>query len=352
MSRRRGPFAPSTDRTQCSPSAALAPFVRGAADELPSYAQLRRRTDAPAESAWGLFGERDEVGTLNLAGPEQARAAAACVHTGQTLCLDYPLTAFDPPIAPTRGALRHTIFSRHRAHRDDVLDGFYPQAASQLDGLRHRRHQEHGFYNGTPDAEITEGSPALGIQRWAERGIVTRGLVLDVSRFRRESGRPIDHEGGEHLDATALEDALAAQAVRPRPGDALLLHTGWTQWYLGLDPAAQRRVRDNRRFTGVDQDHDVLAWLWDHRFAVIASDTYAFEALPARDDSPFGGTTDHGMMHQQLIAMLGFAVGELWRLGPLARASADDGRWTCLLVAQPLNLPGGVGSPANATAVR
>jgi hypothetical protein len=49
---------------------------------------------------------------------------------------------------------------------------------------------------------------------------------------------------------------------------------------------------------------------------VIAADTFAFEALPARTGSPFGGGTDSGMMHQRLIALLGFAIGELWRLTP------------------------------------
>lgn len=96
----------------------------------------------------------------------------------------------------------------------------------------------------------------------------------------------------------------------------------------------------------------MLGWLWDGRFAAVGSDTFALEALPAGADSPFGRAHEGGMMHQQLIALLGLAVGELWRLGPLARACAGDGRWTCLLTAKPLHLRGGVGSPANALAVR
>jgi hypothetical protein len=163
---------------------------------LPSYAALQQRTDAPAGSSWGLFGLADQVGTLNLAGRKEAITGAGCVRTGEVFTLDYPLDAVTPPLAPTRGAPSHRIFSRHPDHRDDILDGFYPQASTQLDGLRHRRHHVHGFYNSTPDHDVTEGSDALGIQHWAERGIVGRGLLLDIAAARRHAGRPIDHAAG------------------------------------------------------------------------------------------------------------------------------------------------------------
>jgi hypothetical protein len=50
--------------------------------------------------------------------------------------------------------------------------------------------------------------------------------------------------------------------------------------------------------------------------------------------------------------MLGFALAELLDLEDLARACAADGRWEFLFVAAPMHLPGGVGSPANAVAIR
>ena len=33
---------------------------------LPSYDELLQRTDAPAGAAWGLFGQDDELGIINL----------------------------------------------------------------------------------------------------------------------------------------------------------------------------------------------------------------------------------------------------------------------------------------------
>ena len=53
-----------------------------------------------------------------------------------------------------------------------------------------------------------------------------------------------------------------------------------------------------------------------------------------------------------LIGLLGMPIGELWNLDPLAGACAADRRWSFLLTAAPLTVVGGVGSPANAIALR
>ncbi|MEV5010778.1 hypothetical protein [Streptomyces sp. NPDC055692] len=64
----------------------------------------------------------------------------------------------------------------------------------------------------------------------------------------------------------------------------------------------------------------------------MATDTFAVEVLPVLADSDFhhSAPEDQGMMHQEL----------------------SPGRWDSLLTVKPLNLTGGVGSPANATALR
>ena len=46
---------------------------------LPSYRELLLRTDAPAGSAWGIFGKDDEVGTVNFITPECVKYAARLV---------------------------------------------------------------------------------------------------------------------------------------------------------------------------------------------------------------------------------------------------------------------------------
>ena len=43
-------------------------------DELPSYRQLPVRADAPPGSSWGLWGNDDQLGTLNLNRPDALNA--------------------------------------------------------------------------------------------------------------------------------------------------------------------------------------------------------------------------------------------------------------------------------------
>lgn len=301
----------------------------------------------PPLSTWGRFGADDERGMANFAGPPEVLAAAGLVRKGTVFGLDYPLDAFDPPIAADRRAPRHHIWARHRDHRDDYLDGFYPQAGTQIDGLRHRRHAEFGFYNGFPDDAITEGTPTLGVGRWAERPIAGRGVLVDLARHHA-----VDHDAGEALPVSLVDFALAAQGVSLCQGDLLLIRTGWAGWYLAQPAGRRAEIRAARRFTGLAQSRELVEWFHDQRVALAASDTFALEVMPPVPGSPFGAETDGGMIHQDLIALLGLPIGELWQLDALAADCAADGTWTSLVVVKPLNLTGGVGSPANATALR
>ena len=328
------------------------PEVPAPRSDVPAYAQLGGHV--PAGSSWGVFRNDPERGTANFAGATQVRHAAAGVRRGAVFSLDHALDAFDPPMARARKAPRHQLLSSHAESRDDVLHEFYLQATSQVDGLRHRRASGYGFYNGVPDHEIRAGAPALGVQRWAEKPIVGRGIVVDLEGLLAAEGTPLDHRAGPALDVDLLDRALHAQAEAIRPGDLVLVHTGWTRWFLAADPALRAQVRDARRATGFRQSRELPQWLWDQQVALFATDTFAVEVLPVVPDSPFLDTApeDAGMMHQELIAKLGVPLGELWNLTDLVADSRSTGRWDALVVVKPLHLVGGVGSPPNATALR
>jgi hypothetical protein len=59
-----------------------------------------------------------------------------------------------------------------------------------------------------------------------------------------------------------------------------------------------------------------------------------------------------GFLHRMLIGQFGLAVGELWWLDDLARACRGDGRFEVFLTAAPTNVTGGIGSSANALAIK
>lgn len=329
---------------------------------LPTYQQLLRRTDAPPGSTWSLFGPDDQLGTLNLLRANSLTTAAQEIAAGVAFSLDVRSDAIAPSLAPTRQPVEHHIFQRTPFHRDEWLDRFYTQYGSQLDGLRHIGHPDHGFYNGADPQQFVPGSEVLGIHRMSAVPIAGRAVLLDVDRFLREQGRPLDHAAGQPVTIEDLERTRAAQQTDIRPGDVLLIRFGWLEWYrYTATPKMRAALVDKQLHPGLEQSHDVVGWLWDHRISLVAADNFALECWPARGDSPFfsvderqhGRVDPHaGIMHRALIALFGMPIGELWDLDSLAAACAVDGRYSCLLTVAPLALVGGVGSPANAIAIR
>lgn len=329
--------------------------------DFPNYAQLLARSDAPAGSAWGVFGEADEVGTLNFITPQTTREAAALVRRGRVFNLDHRLDAFQPPVTRHRHQPTHTIFSNSPHHRDDYLDGLYLQGSSQVDSLRHFRHPDHGFYNHTPDSAVVAHSPTIGVNRYAERGIAGRGVLLDIDRHLLRQGRRLDFRGGEAFTVELLQEVAQAQKVTFQQGDILLMRTGWLDFYFNEMTASEREAFPQRMVCpGLLQCRQTVAWLWDQRVAIAASDNIGVEAIPSVADSPFVSDYDRqastdpihaGLMHPTLIALLGLCLGELWDLEALAADCAQTGVYECFVSCKPLNLCGGVGSPANAMAI-
>ena len=158
---------------------------------------------------------------------------------------------------------------------------------------------------------------------------------------------------GSPLGLGLVQAAAEAQSLALRPGDILMLHTGWCEWFLALPTGDKDSLRDSRRASGIEQSAEFVAWAWDNQLSVLAADNFAVECLPPVPSSPFRDTApnDHGMMHQQLLAKLGLPLGELWQLGPLSRHMKATGNWDALVTVKPLNITGATGSPANATAV-
>lgn len=323
----------------------------------PTYAQLKERGGRLAGTAWGLFGERDALGSLNHLGPAQVRAAASEVVTGESFSLNLPLDAFDPPLISHRGVPRHEIFGLNDFHRDDRLDNLYPQATTQIDGLRHVGHPDHGFWGGVQPEEIDASRELLGMQHFARQGVVGRGVLVDVAGFRARRGRDLDHTSNEKVGVNELDEVLAESGVQLRRGDIVMVNFGWLSHFLRLAPQDRPATV---RSPGLAQTEQSAAWVWDHQIALIASDNIALEAWPvgesdlicrAESDGRMERSSHSGMLHRILIPLLGTVVGELWWLQDLAVAMRQAQRYTCMVVAQPLHVTGGVGSLANARAI-
>jgi kynurenine formamidase len=318
---------------------------------LPGFDQLPVKAGAPAGSAWGLFGDDDEIGLWNLVTPEKTAEAAKLVRKGAVFSLNAPLDELQRPLFWFRGPPRRTMFdcsSGMRVSYDEYLDNFCPQSSSQWDGHRHVCHPALGFYNGvTHDEVLAEGSLKLGIQNLAERGIATRGVLLDVGRFLEAQGTPLDYHSSQTIDAATLEACRKAQGVEIRTGDLLLFRTGWLDWLRKQPANVQTELAEHLVVPGLLAGREMAAYLWDLHIAAIATDLIAVEAWPPVVTDP-----NRGFFHIQLITYFGMNLGELWDLDKLAADCAADGVYEFMVTSAPLNIRGGVGSPPNALALK
>jgi kynurenine formamidase len=316
--------------------------------ELHDYADLPPASYG-GRSGWGLFGAEDNLGLVNLMTPQRIAAAARLVRRGQIFCLDMPLGSISPALARFRGAPRHQIVHLPgTAGFDDVYDNFYPQASSQWDSLAHVGYAPDQMYNGATEQQVLAGTRNT-IDYWARHGMAGRAVLLDIERAMRDAERPYDPGGSSAIGVADLELARRQAGVEFAPGDIILLHTGFAAWYVGQPSQVKNRLHGNVSAPGVEHSEAVCEYLWNSHAAAIASDTFAVEVIPA-DRSPEAHPC--GFLHHVLIGQFGMALGELWWLSDLARDCAGDGVYEMFLVSAPLNAPGGIGSPANAVAIK
>jgi kynurenine formamidase len=316
--------------------------------KLPSYDELPVRKGAPAGAAWGVFGDDDEVGTINLLTPERVVAATSSIRTGKVFALNLPINIPDPPLF-TRGKHTHTvkIFPTAEFVLDDYLDNFYPQASSQWDALAHVKHPVHGAYNGIPDKEMTgRGGMRLGIDNLARRGIAGRGVLADVARYHERVGKSIDFTTAKSIPLEDVQAALEDEGVELQAGDILLIRIGWTKFYLSASDEIKAELAKETVVPGIEGSERTARWLWNNHLAAVASDSPALEALP----KPAGEEAE--FLHFHMLAFFGMPIGEMWNLEGLADDCAADGNYDFFLTSAPLNIPGGVGSPPNALAIK
>jgi kynurenine formamidase len=311
----------------------------------PAYADLPLLPRIGIPHSWEFFGDGDELGTLNFLDDGAVLAALREPQTGERIGLSLDPAEIAPPLYG-RQTMQHTVMQIDRNIWDDRLDVFYPQGASQWDGFRHVRCRELGFYGGVTE-DPPEMGDRLGIHHWAGRGIVGRGVLLDVERYLTGTGADYDAFTEFSVTAEVLTAVAAAQGVTLRRGDVLCVRFGWMTRYRGLtgdERRAYASAEGSPAFAGLAADESTARALWDWQVAAVACDNPGAEVAP--------GDPAVGSLHRRLVPALGMVLGELLDFDALAERCAADGRWSFLFTAVPLNIRGGVGSPANAIAIR
>lgn len=318
--------------------------------QIPAYRDLPKGISG-AGSAWELFGPGDQLGLLNLQTESTVLRAASLCRQGKVFPLSTATNLFDPPLFPGRTVPRHQVVQKSPHGFDDVLDNFFPQGSSQWDSLAHVGAAAGRFYGGANANEIRAGRNS--IESWSKRGIVGRGVVLDVAASRGTTmADPLEDwvVSSYAISVSDLEEARLRARVDFRPGDILMLHTGFVAWYASQDRATRLRLTQRGlKNVGLERSEEMAEYLWDLHVMAVVADNPAVEQWPpdmSQDAYPFG------FLHHVLIGEFGMALGELWDLGALASDCLGDSVYECCIVSAPMPLPGGIGSPANALAIK
>lgn len=281
------------------------------------------------------WGAEDERGARNLVDAAATLRGLASVTQGRVLSLGIEIRGGSRgPAPPMRAPVQH-FMTRHggdyaaglpEAHgfgfSDDVI--MLPtHGTTHVDALSHVW-QDGTMYNGFSANEITSrGAARLGIDKLEP--IVTRGIFVDLAGT-------VTGEQGQAIGRQDLVAAVETTGAVPRPGDALLVRTGWLQ-------AWREGAATTERSSGLH--HDCGDWIAEQGFALVAADNVAVEVLPSRDP------TTAIPLHLRLTRDNGIYLAELFDLEELAQA----GQAAFLFVVAPLRIKGGVGSPITPVAV-
>jgi len=229
------------------------------------------------------YGPDDELGALNLLGPEKTLEAVQTVREGKTYSLAV-VTGPDTPGFPPRyyKALvllpgqpgEKTFGSNEFRYLDEFLTAF-PGTGTHFDGFAHTARGDM-FYNGKTLSDVfdDQGVKVFGLHTLPP--IVTRGVVLDVAGLRGvDMIDVVPGEQGHLVTVEDLEGALAAAGTDLRPGDAVMVHTGWLS-LIESDPEKFINFAP-----GLTVDAGV--WLAEKGVAIVCTDHWATDAVPPED---------------------------------------------------------------------
>lgn len=241
------------------------------------------------------------------------------------------------PQSPNHPSYWHVLPRRHgdmvradggSAANDLIVTGTH--VGTHIDALAHVSHR--GQLHGGADATAAGAGG-----RFAEHGVHTippmlrRGVLLDVPRALGTQ----TCEPAYEITPDDLTSAAKRQRVEVRPGDVVLIRSGWG-----------RRFTDGPAYvgaqTGVPGVGEAGAyWIASQGAVAAGADTIAFERI-----APGNG---HSVLpaHRVLLVEHGVYIIETLDL----EAVADAGVYEFLLVLIPLNLVGATGSPVRPLAV-
>ncbi len=235
------------------------------------------------------------------------------------------------PVSPNHPPYQMALVRRH----GDMVRADGGSAASEvlimgghvgthIDALCHVSHD--GYLHGDIEAvtaQSGQGFSNLGIE--TAGAFFCRGVLLDIPRVL---GVEVLDPGYE-ITAHDLDRASDHAGVDVRPGDAVMIRSGWSRhWW-------QPEVFAGQAGGAPGPGEEGARWLAEREVSITGAETLAYEVI-----SPGAG---HALLpvHRLLIVEHGIHIIEVMRLDDLAAQGVSQFGF----VAIPLGLKGATGSP-------
>src|SRR5207253_6980763 len=239
-----------------------------------------------------------------------------------------PVLSLNPPYSFALNRthkMTHEIFGQAPGSRvswaSEIMYFSGQHGAPTIDAIGHigRDLKLHGGVDAVAATSTPGGiGQSLGIESFPADLMVNRAVMLDVAR-QVAGGRPDPLPPGFEITGAHLEQTARAQSVEVKPGDSLLVRTGWGQYF----------GKDNAKFLGEQSPgpgQDAARWIIDHKVRLAGDDTATFEKRPAAYGKELFS------VHMMLLADSGIYIMENANLEPLGDAKVG----VALLIVTPL----------------
>ena len=315
--------------------------------EVPNMEELLK--DSPKN--WGKWGPDDEIGALNYLSAAEVLRGVSQIRSGEVFTLQRLIG--DPkgdPVWPGRTPAEKTMildesswdvegapqFPGGLHYADDKINAFL-QGSTQYDALGHVWYGGQ-LWNGYDARTTVGGLEKASVAPIAERGVVGRGILLDMARFRHK----------DNLDKAEVfthEDLMAcakSQGVEIEKRDILIIRTNFLKLFFDQGAAFYEGFCE----PGLVYSPELVRWFQEMEIPNLVTDTIANEVT----FDPNNGTALP--LHCALMRNLGVTLTEICDLEKLAADCAADGQYTFLYAAAPLKVSKASGSPVNPLAIK
>jgi kynurenine formamidase len=241
------------------------------------------------------------------------------------------------PVSPNHPGFKMALLRRHgdvvradggSASNEMIVMGGH--TGTHIDALCHVSHQGL-LHEGHDAAQVQRGGrfSKLGVETIAP--VFCRGVMLDIPALLEVGVLP----AGQPITAEHLQAAAKKQSVEVRAGDAVLIRSGWPEYWT-----------DANKFLGQKDgapgpDESAAEWLAHRKIRITGAETIAYECIPAG--------RGHALLpvHRILLVENGIHIVEAMNLSELSR----DKVYEFLFVLNPLKVVGATGIPVRPLAL-